>query len=137
MRRARTCQRESVAGAGCLYQRDEIIAQLPPLEGDALDPGFKQQIDPDLERSACNDRRGTRKKTADTGRRNVPVFEFERARVPVPPGNRIQCTMVVALRDVQKGRSARTSVQKLVAATDREIRLHAVEVDAHGAGAVT
>src|ERR1700683_2267985 len=122
-----------MAGTKGLHQRYEIIAQLLPLQRNALDPGFEQQIDADLERRARNDRRRTRKEAADTGCRNVPVFEIERTRVPVPAGNRIQCTIVVASRDIQESRSARTSIQKLVAATDRKIRLYAVEVDAYGA----
>ena len=122
-------QPQRVAGAALLDQLDEQIAQRERFSPYLARIGPYRDVQPAADQGQGHDRLGSAQEPADPGRRLVPVLHRERPGVPPPAGHRRPEPILVATMHPDERGGARTAVQVLVRAPDREVGVGTRDVD--------
>ncbi len=140
LRVVRRDQLEAVTGASFDNQAHEGFRQRQRLAAQRVDAaqrlGGEHGVDAAFQRGHRDHRRRAAKVACDAGCRCVVRREGKRRGVAHPAGQRLPEAIRMARMHPDEGGRARAAVQVLVAATDGEVGVLALQVHRHGAGAV-
>ena len=133
----------SVAGAALIDELDKEVGERERLLANRAHPaqiGRRQQrVDTALERRQRQHRRRAADESRDAGSRPILARERERLRVAeparerLPPALAIHPSGVLGMRPDER-RRARSAVQVLVAAADRQVGARGIQIDRHRPG---